>query len=94
MSLTVWRHFIASERSSDCEAYLRFYLGYSGDAPLTQVCERYMRASELPACSLTLVEGRVRVDRPPAWTRGLDPWASNGSAENRSKVRAKRRSEA
>lgn len=76
MPLTVWRHFLTSGRTRDCEAYLRFHLGYSGDAPLTQVCERYMTASEHPACSLTVENGRVRVDRPPNWIRR----ATNGDS--------------
>lgn len=87
MNLTVWRRFIMSRSSSDCEAYLRFHLGYSGEARLAQVCHRYMKATEHPACSLTLVDGRIRVDRPPAWTRGIDPWAATGRSADGSRSR-------
>lgn len=87
MTLTVWRHFIMSESSVASETYLRLHLGYSGEARLTQVCERYMKASEHPACSLTLVDGRIRVDRPPAWTRGVDPWGPMASAHGGSRSR-------
>ena len=68
MRLIVWKHFLVRGDASDCEAYLRGHLQYSGDAPLARVCERYMIATEHPACTLSVDNGRVTVGRPPAWT--------------------------
>lgn len=71
MRLTVWHSFLARTEDTRCESYLREQLGYAGEASLVQVCTRYMQSTEHPACSLDVVSGRVRVDRPPAWAARL-----------------------